>query len=47
MGTFHISGMGNQTNEIILNQADLVLNGSSGQIEINPHFDNEYYSNLV
>jgi glycosyltransferase involved in cell wall biosynthesis len=46
MGTFHISGMGNQTNEIILNQADLVLDNSSGQIEINPHFDNEYYSNL-
>jgi hypothetical protein len=46
MSTFHVSGMGNQTNETILNQADAVLDGTSGQIDIRPHFDNDYYSNL-
>lgn len=46
MSTFHVSGMGNQTNETILNQADAVLDGTSGQINIHPHFDNDYYSNL-
>lgn len=47
MSTFHVSGMGNQTNETILNQADAVLDGTSGQIDIRPHFDNDYYSNLL
>ena len=46
MSTFHVSGMGNQTNETILNQADAVLDGTSGQIDIRPHIDNDYYSNL-
>lgn len=47
MGTFHISGMGNQTNETILNHADLVLDNTPGQIELHPHFDNEdYYSQI-
>jgi len=47
MSTFHVSGMGNQTNETILNQADKVLDNRSGQIDIHPHFDNDYYSKLL
>ena len=47
MSTFHVSGMGNQTNETILNQADKVLDNTAGQIEIHPHFDNDYYSKLL
>jgi hypothetical protein len=47
MSTFHISGMGNQPNEIILNQADLVLDNISGEVKLNPHFDNDYYSQIL
>jgi glycosyltransferase involved in cell wall biosynthesis len=46
MSTYHVSGMGNQSNEILLNQADKVLDNRSGQIEIHPHFNNDYYSQL-
>jgi glycosyltransferase involved in cell wall biosynthesis len=46
MSTYHVSGMGNQSNEILLNQADKVLDNRSGQIEIHPHFKNDYYSQL-
>lgn len=46
MNTLHISGMGIQPNEIILAQADKVLEESSGVIQLNPHFDNDYYGQL-
>jgi glycosyltransferase involved in cell wall biosynthesis len=46
MGTFHISGMGVQPNEVILTQADKVLDDTKGVIHLNPHFDNDYYSQL-
>jgi hypothetical protein len=46
METFHISGMGNQTNETILNQADAVLDNESGEIELFPVLNNDYYSSL-
>lgn len=46
MGTLHISGMGQQPNEVILAQADIVLDNRTGVIQLNPHFDNDYYSQL-
>ncbi len=46
MGTLHISGMGQQPNEVILAQADKVLDNTKGVIHLNPHFDNDYYSQL-
>lgn len=46
MNTLHISGMGIQPNEVILAQADKVLEESSGVIQLNPHFDNDYYGQL-
>jgi glycosyltransferase involved in cell wall biosynthesis len=46
MGTLHISGMGIQPNEVILEQADKVLDATKGDIILNPHFDNDYYKQL-
>jgi len=46
MGTLHISGMGNQPNDIILKHADKVLDNTKGVINLNPHFDNDYYSQI-
>jgi glycosyltransferase involved in cell wall biosynthesis len=47
MGTLHISGMGIQPNEVILEQADNVLDATKGDIILNPHFDNDYYSQIM
>jgi hypothetical protein len=46
MNTFHISGMGVQSNETILNQADKVLDNTKGEIILKPHFDNNYYEQI-
>jgi glycosyltransferase involved in cell wall biosynthesis len=46
MGTFHISGMGQQSNQTILNQADKLLDDEKGIIHLNPHFDNDYYEQI-
>jgi hypothetical protein len=46
METLHISGMGIQPSEVILAQADKVLTEPVGVIQLNPHFDNDYYSEL-
>jgi hypothetical protein len=46
MNTFHISGMGIQSNETILNQADKVLDNTKGEIALKPHFDNNYYEQI-
>lgn len=46
MNTLHISGMGIQPNEVVLAQADKVLKEQSGMIQLKPHFDNDYYSQL-
>ena len=46
MNTFHISGMGIQSNKTILNQADKVLDDIKGEIVLKPHFDNDYYSQI-
>lgn len=46
MATLHISGMGIQPSEVILAQADKVLTEPGGVIQLNPHFDNDYYSEL-
>lgn len=43
MGTFHVSGLGENSNEVILNHADKVLDGTKGEIFLHPHFDNDYY----
>ena len=46
MNTLHISGMGKQTNEAILKEADKVLKQEKGEMILNPHFNNDYYSQL-
>lgn len=46
MNTLHISGLGIQPNQVILDQADKVLDNTKGQIVIKPHFDNDYYSQI-
>lgn len=46
MGTFHISGLGQQPNQVILDHADKVLDNTTGVIELKPHFKEDYYSNL-
>jgi hypothetical protein len=46
MGTLHISGMGNVSNEAVLDKADKVLFPEIGIIHINPHFKNNYYEQL-
>ena len=46
MGTLHISGMGPQPNDVILAQADKVLDDTKGVIELHPHFKEDYYSQL-
>ena len=46
MGTLHISGMGAQPNEVILAQADKVLDNTKGTILLTPHFKEKYYQYL-
>ena len=47
MSTYHVSGMGNQSNEILLNQADKILDNTTGTITLFPHFNNNYYEQLL
>ena len=46
MGTFHISGMGQQPNQVILDQADKVLDDTTGVIELHPQFLSNYYEQI-
>jgi glycosyltransferase involved in cell wall biosynthesis len=46
MNTFHISGLGEQTNNVILEHADRVLDNTKGTITLNPHFKEDYYNQL-
>jgi glycosyltransferase involved in cell wall biosynthesis len=46
MNTLHISGMGKQTNEVILKEADKVLKEEKGVVVLKPHFKNDYYSQI-
>jgi glycosyltransferase involved in cell wall biosynthesis len=46
MGTFHISGLGEQPNQVILNHADKVLDNRTGIVELNPHFKDDYYGQI-
>jgi glycosyltransferase involved in cell wall biosynthesis len=46
MNTFHISGLGEQPNHVILEHADKVLDNTKGTIVLNPHFKEDYYSQL-
>lgn len=46
MDTLHISGLGDVSNEIVLTHADKVLDDRTGDIHLNPHFDNDYYGQL-
>jgi hypothetical protein len=46
MGTLHISGMGQQPNQVILDQADLVLDDTTGVIELHPQFLSNYYEQI-
>lgn len=46
MNTLHISGLGKQTNEKILSEADRVLDNTKGEIILNPHFKDDYYGQI-
>lgn len=46
MGTFHISGLGVQPNQVILDHADKVLDNTTGKIQLNPHFIHDYYAQI-
>jgi glycosyltransferase involved in cell wall biosynthesis len=46
MNTLHISGMGHQPNDVILAQADKVLDNTTGTIELKPKFLNNYYEQI-
>jgi hypothetical protein len=46
MQTLHISGMGQQPNEIILAQADKVLSNIKGIVQLHPNFLNDYYGQI-
>ena len=46
MNTFHISGLGQQPNQVILDHADKVLDNTTGVIELKPHFKEDYYGQL-
>lgn len=46
MNTLHISGMGKQTNEAILAQADKVLDNTIGDIHLHPTFRHNYYEQI-
>jgi len=47
MNTLHISGMGNQPNEVILAQADKVLdNNTKGTVSLFPRFKYDYYEQI-
>jgi glycosyltransferase involved in cell wall biosynthesis len=46
MGTFHISGLGIQPNQVILDHADKVLDNTKGEIILHPHFKHDYYSQI-
>jgi glycosyltransferase involved in cell wall biosynthesis len=46
MNTLHISGMGHQPNQVILDQADKVLDNTKGTIQLTPKFLNDYYEQI-
>ena len=46
MNTFHISGMGIQSNKTILDQADKLLDSTKGEIILYPKFLNDYYQQI-
>jgi hypothetical protein len=43
MRTLHVSGMGQVSNEVVLAQADKVLDNTTGVIYLEPKFLNNYY----
>jgi glycosyltransferase involved in cell wall biosynthesis len=47
MNTLHISGMGKQPNQVILDQADKMLDNTKGEIVIHPRFLNNYYEQIT
>ena len=47
MNTLHISGMGPQPNQVVLDQADKVLDNTKGEIVLYPKFLNDYYSMIT
>jgi glycosyltransferase involved in cell wall biosynthesis len=46
MNTLHISGMGKQPNEVVLHQADKVLDSTQGEIRLFPNFVSDHYKSL-
>lgn len=47
MNTFHVSGSGERSNREINESADMYLENETGEIYINPGFQNDYYSLII
>jgi hypothetical protein len=46
MNTYHVSGMGNVSNEEMRNWTDSIIKKEEGEIVLNPHFKEDYYSKI-
>ena len=46
MNTYHVSGMGNVSNEEMQNWTDRLITKEEGEIILNPHFKEDYYSQI-
>ena len=46
MNTLHVSGMGQVTPDVVNAQADKVLDNTTGQIILKPHFKTTYWEDI-
>jgi glycosyltransferase involved in cell wall biosynthesis len=46
MNTYHVSGMGNVSNEEMRNWTDSIIKKEEGEIILQPHFKEDYYSKI-
>jgi glycosyltransferase involved in cell wall biosynthesis len=46
MNTMHISGLGKQPNDVVLNRTDMMLKDEKGDIMLQPNFKNDYYGQI-
>jgi glycosyltransferase involved in cell wall biosynthesis len=47
MNTYHISGMGDRPTKEIYEWTDKIVKKENGIIILNPHFDNDYFSQII
>jgi hypothetical protein len=44
MNTFHISGLGQEPNDVVLEIADVRLDSRKGTVQLHPQFYHDYYA---